>query len=138
MKLELTETLNAADLESIQRGLTTHAMEMDIEPRNVASLYVAIRDSNGLLVGGLTAVTVWRWLHVKELWISEQLRSQGWGKKMMKAAESEARRRDCQHALLDTFDFQARPFYEKLGYRTFGELNDFPLGHRRFFLFKKL
>lgn len=39
---------------------------------------------------------------------------------------------------LDTFDFQARPFYERHGYEVFGTLDDYPPGHSRFFLRKDL
>jgi hypothetical protein len=35
---------------------------------------------------------------------------------------------------LDTFEFQARGFYEKLGFELFGTLDDHPVGHCRFFL----
>jgi GNAT superfamily N-acetyltransferase len=56
----------------------------------------------------------------------------------MAAAEEEARRRGCHHALLDTFDFQARSLYERLGYEVFGTLDDFPRGHQRFFMRKAL
>jgi hypothetical protein len=47
-------------------------------------------------------------------------------------------RRGCHHALLDTFDFQAREFYEKLGYAVFGSLDDFPRAHVRLFMKKAL
>jgi hypothetical protein len=46
--------------------------------------------------------------------------------------------RGCQYVWLDTYSFQARPFYEKLGYRVFGQLPDHPPGHTRFFMFKTL
>jgi len=39
---------------------------------------------------------------------------------------------------VDTHEFQARPFYERLGYTCFGELNDYPKGFRRFFMWKRL
>ena len=39
---------------------------------------------------------------------------------------------------MDTFSFQARPFYEKLGYRVFGQLPDYPRGQTRYFLAKAL
>ena len=52
--------------------------------------------------------------------------------------ESEAARRGCHSSHLDTFDFQALGFYEKLGYRTFGELDDYPPGHRRYSLARPL
>ena len=56
----------------------------------------------------------------------------------MHEAEAEAVRRGCASAYLDTFDFQARPFYERLGYQLFGQLDDFPPGGSRYFLRKRL
>jgi hypothetical protein len=40
--------------------------------------------------------------------------------------------------VLDTFEFQALPFYERRGYRVFGTLDGFPPGYRRFYLQKSL
>jgi len=56
----------------------------------------------------------------------------------MLAAEAEARKRGCDNAHCDTFDFQALPFYQKLGYETFGHLEDYPANHVRYFLRKRL
>jgi hypothetical protein len=39
---------------------------------------------------------------------------------------------------LETHSFQARPFYEKCGYKVFGTLEDYPPGHAKFFLRKRL
>lgn len=39
---------------------------------------------------------------------------------------------------LDTFSFQARPFYKRQGYRVFGSIEDHPPGHARQFLMKRL
>ena len=55
----------------------------------------------------------------------------------MREAEQEALRRGCHHAWVDT-QFGARGFYERLGYRCFGELPDYPAGFTRTFLSKKL
>jgi hypothetical protein len=52
--------------------------------------------------------------------------------------EAEAIRRGCHGAFLDTFSYQARPFYEKLGYEVFGTLEDYPPGHQRFYMRKRL
>jgi hypothetical protein len=38
---------------------------------------------------------------------------------------------------LDTFTFKALKFYERLGYREFGRLDDFPPGHSRICLTKR-
>ena len=56
----------------------------------------------------------------------------------MKRAELYAVERDCTDAYLDTFSFQAGPFYEKLGYRVFGTLENHPAGHLYYFMTKKL
>jgi hypothetical protein len=55
----------------------------------------------------------------------------------MQQAEDEARQRLCLGAWLDTFSFQARGFYERLGYTVFGTINDFPPGHSRIFMKKR-
>jgi GNAT superfamily N-acetyltransferase len=56
----------------------------------------------------------------------------------MKAAEDHARSHGCIGAYVDTFEYQARPFYEKLGYELFGTLEGYPPGYRQFHLVKQL
>src|SRR5437870_10505786 len=92
-------------------------------------LLLMLRDDAGKLMGGLQASIYFKWLYVDFLWIAESLRGQWQGSMLLRAAEEEARRRGCQHAWLNTFDFQARGFYEKHGYTLFGQLPDYPPGH---------
>ena len=75
---------------------------------------------------------------VELLFVPESLRGQGIGAQLMERAETEGRRRGCGNAWLDTFEFQARGFYERLGYRCFGELANYPPGFSRFFMTKAL
>ena len=56
----------------------------------------------------------------------------------MQNAEQEAKKRGCHMAYVDTFDFQARGFYEKLGYSVYGELGDYAHQHTRHYLAKKI
>jgi GNAT superfamily N-acetyltransferase len=90
------------------------------------------------VLAGLNGYTDWGWLFVKLLWVCEPLRGTGMGSRLLAAAELEARARGCRGVWLDTFGFQARGFYEKQGYSMFGELGDFPEGHARYFLSKRL
>jgi ribosomal protein S18 acetylase RimI-like enzyme len=57
---------------------------------------------------------------------------------LLQEAEAIAVKRGCHHSHLDTYSFQAPEFYEKQGYRRFGELPDYPPGHTRYFLRKDL
>jgi len=100
-------------------------------------LAISIRDK-GKIVGGLVAETYWGWMYVRSLWLSERHRGKGWGRKLIQAAETEARKRGLGNVFLDSFTFQAPGFYAKLGYREFGRLKGFPAGHDRVYLTKAL
>jgi len=71
------------------------------------------------------------------LWIAEGFRQRGLGKSLLLAAEREAVHRGCSNAHCDTFDFQSLPFYQRSGYTIFGQLDDYPSGHTRYFLQKR-
>jgi ribosomal protein S18 acetylase RimI-like enzyme len=66
------------------------------------------------------------------------MRGAGAGRRLMMEAEAEALRRGCCAAELDTFSFQARGFYERLGYSVFGALEDYAPGQSRFYMRKRL
>jgi GNAT superfamily N-acetyltransferase len=101
-------------------------------------LSLLVRDEAGNVVGGLFGATYWDWLHVETLWIDEALRGKRYGSRLMAAAEAEAIKRGCKNSFLDTTGFQARPFYERMGYEIFGVLENSPGEHKRFFLQKSL
>jgi len=88
------------------------------------------------IVGGVIAATYWDWLYIDLLWVKKELR--GYGHRLLTLAEQEARQRGARNAYLDTFSFQAPEFYKGHGYRVYGELEEFPTGHQRYFLTKEL
>jgi GNAT superfamily N-acetyltransferase len=90
------------------------------------------------VAGGLIGEVFWNWFYISLLFVKEPLRGQGYGQKLLIMAEEEARQHGAKHAYLDTFSFQAPDFYLKLGYTVFGELDDFPPGHQRYYLAKDL
>jgi GNAT superfamily N-acetyltransferase len=95
-----------------------------------------IYDAKARLRGGLVASTCWGWLEVEDLWLDEGLRGQGYGRRLMALAEAEARARGCQQAWVRTFRFQARGFYERLGYWMVGVLEDYPPGDALYWMRK--
>ena len=99
---------------------------------------IFLKGEKGETLGGLLAHVWSDWLFVAILWVDEGLRGKGHATRLMDAAEDYARKRGCHSAHLDTHSFQARPFYEKRGYELFATLDDFPPGHKKFFLRKKL
>jgi GNAT superfamily N-acetyltransferase len=135
--LRIEEHPDQNDLETVRQGLQTFN-ESKVEAVNHLSLEILLRDEGGKVRGGLLGDTYWGWLSVSILWVDESLRGQGYGRRLLRAAEQEAIRRGCHSAHLDTMSFQARPFYEKEGYHVFGILEDVPIGNQRIFLYKQL
>ncbi|MGD1949461.1 MAG: GNAT family N-acetyltransferase [Leptolyngbyaceae cyanobacterium] len=109
-----------------------------VDQGNYKPLIIFLQDSDNRIAGGIIGETYWQWLYVDLLWVSEAFRGQGYGDALLAAAEQEAINRECQYAYLNTFSFQAPEFYQKRGYVIFGELPDFPQGHKRYFLKKEL
>ncbi|ATF95494.1 putative acetyltransferase [Cedecea neteri] len=91
-----------------------------------------------MLSGGLVAQTWWGALEIQYLWVAEEERRKGYGRALMLRAEMEARKRGCHMTYVDTFSFQARGFYEKLGYREYGKLDGYARKFSRHYLSKEL
>ncbi|MEZ5931526.1 MAG: GNAT family N-acetyltransferase [Alphaproteobacteria bacterium] len=91
-----------------------------------------------VIQGALVGASVWDWLYVNLLWVARRERGRGLGVRLMQAAEAEAEQRGLTGIWVSTYSFQAPTFYEKLGFRTFGRIDDFPSGHVRYFLQKRL
>jgi GNAT superfamily N-acetyltransferase len=99
---------------------------------------VLARTSTGELAGGIRASAFWGYLSIELLWLSEPARGGGIGTRLVRAAEAFAVQHGFQYARVETTSFQAKPFYEKLGYEVFGVLDDFPPGYRSYYLKKRL
>lgn len=56
----------------------------------------------------------------------------------MNIIENEAAKMGCTNVHLDTYGFGAPRFYERLGYERFAVLDDYPKGHSKCFLKKRL
>jgi GNAT superfamily N-acetyltransferase len=136
MEYELTEERDPETVPVAVRAGIRGADPPDVDPRDWRPLNLALRAPDGTIVGGLYGATMWRWLLIDGLWVDRELRSRGLGRKLLLAGEATAIERGCVGAWLGTFDFQARGFYERLGYTVFAELAGFPPGHSHYHLRK--
>ena len=135
LSTDVGETRGAA--ETVMRGLRAYNYEKT-QDADFQPLRIFLRDEKGEIVGGLLADTYWGWLDLGSIWVAEHLREHGYGRQLMARAEAEGVSRGCTQAFLDTFSFQAREFYERLGYVVAGTLDEFPPGHRPFLMRKRL
>jgi GNAT superfamily N-acetyltransferase len=138
VNLTIDEDDSAETAKAIERGLESYnAKAIGIEVHAVP-LNLAVRDETGKLCGGIIARTYTDTLYFETVWMDDSMRGKGHGRAMMTRAEEAGRQRGAHHAWLVTLSFQARPFYEKLGYRVFGEMPVFGGKHTRYIMKKEL
>ena len=141
MNIEVTLTPSQSDLATISEGIKSFnseylSEEVVSEPDTKFAAFV--RNENGVILGGIRATAFWNYCLIELLWLSESYRGSGIGSGLINAAESFARAKGYENMRIETLSFQAKPFYEKLGYKVFGELPDYPKGHTTYCLVKKL
>jgi ribosomal protein S18 acetylase RimI-like enzyme len=131
--------IGAADQAARDRILEAiyDAAQAAEHPFDVEELLVEATDAY-LWLGGLTARITQRWAFVHLLAVAPHARGQRLGTRLMQALEDEARRRGLLGIWLDTYSFQAPGFYAKLGFQEVGRIPDYPPGHARIFLAKRL
>lgn len=126
-----------ADAEEISSRLIAFNREMVNRPDPVP-FTVAVREGDGRIRGGIRAIMHFDVLYIDHFWLDRDLQRGGLGARVIAAAEAEGKRRGANVSWLDTFSWQARPFYEKQGYKVFGELPYVAGKHRRYFMWKQL
>ncbi|MGE3954461.1 MAG: GNAT family N-acetyltransferase [Parachlamydiales bacterium] len=75
------------------------------------------RRADGALIGGATGVSLFGALYIDTLWVDPSLRGSGLGTRLIEGCEKIARERGCTFLYLQTMDWQALPFYQKVGYQ---------------------
>lgn len=135
--LEMTAAPDETAFNAILDAVVDYNTRM-AGPSGHRPLAILIKNGSGAVTGGLWGGSGYGWLFIKLLFVPEALRAGGLGARLMAMAEQEAVQRGCRGIWLDTYAFQARGFYEKLGFRCFGELADYPVGFSRYFMCKTL
>ena len=134
IRLENTESQKAQEIGDLIRSYNRSKRETaKSEPLN---LYV--EDEHGQLLAGLVAETFGNWLEIEYLFVKEDLRGQGIGSQLLQQAESEAKKRNCRFAFVNTYQFQAPAFYQKYGYKKVFTMKDYPYTGQRHYYQKVL
>ena len=134
VRLENTESHKSQIIGDLIRSYNRSKREVaESEPLN---LY--IEDEHGEIMAGLVAETFGNWLEIEYLFVKEDLRGQGIGSQLLQQAESEAKKRNCRFAFVNTYQFQAPGFYQKQGYKEVFTLKDYPYDGQRHYYQKEL
>jgi GNAT superfamily N-acetyltransferase len=132
--LTVESTPLVADVRFLHEGL----LEFNREATGGGEELGVFERLHGEFMGGAYG---WTWggtCYLRYVFVPEVLRRLGLGRKIMRAVESEARRRGCHQIMLETHSFQAPGFYRKLGFEVTCEIADYPRGHRHMTMVKRL
>ncbi|WP_125768454.1 GNAT family N-acetyltransferase [Lapidilactobacillus wuchangensis] len=102
----------------------------------VAHNFLAYADQQQ--IGGATGLVQYDWYFLELLQVDAAFQKQGVGRQLMQAVETFATDQHLTGIRLETWQFQARGFYEKLGYQVWGEIKDCPPGTITYCLEKRL
>jgi len=141
VRIEIELAPSQSDKDALSHGIMGFNDEAidDLEPVDVEQrFHVMARDIAGVLQGGIRATCYWNTLHLELLWLSEDARGSGVGRKLIDQAEAFAVENNCENAFVETTSWQAKPFYEKNGYRLMATLHNRPKGHSTHYLSKLL
>jgi GNAT superfamily N-acetyltransferase len=134
----VTDTADARVEKVVGEGLRRYNAEQSgIDDSRPLAVVVSDPDTNEVL-GGITGRTSLGLLFIDLVFLPDELRGGGLGSRILELAEAEGRRRGCRAALLYTISFQAPRFYERHGWRVFGEIACDPPGTSRIFMTKAL
>ena len=134
IRLENTKSQKAQEIGDLIRSYNRSKRETtESEPLNLYD-----EDEHGQLMAGLVAETFGNWLEIEYLFVKEGLRGQGIGSQLLQQAESEAKKRNCRFAFVNTYQFQAPAFYQKYGYKEVFTMKDYPYTGQRYYYQKEL
>lgn len=115
LRLEHYTTIPKEYEEVLYHGISERAFQAKgLSPIRPFSIF--IKDQKEQVLGGACGTLFYGSLYVDSLWVDEILRNQGWGKRLMQEAEKIGRQHGALFVTLNTMDWEALEFYQKLGY----------------------
>ncbi len=99
---------------------------------------LVLKSPDGTVIGGITASTIFRVMHLEALWVSKEHRKQGHGSRLVLQAEQIGFEKGCIASQTQSFSFQAPVFYQKIGYQVLGIYDGYPDGITEYTLMKRL
>lgn len=136
MSLKITTSPTPNEINEIYEGLLTHNLRY-IQMEQYSPLAV-FKEENDKKIDGITGDILGNWLRIRYLWVDKAYRGQNIGTELLQTMENTAKEKGAKYAEVDTFSFQALPFYQKQGFEIFGTLENYPVSDKKYYLRKAL
>lgn len=136
LTIQFSEELTAEIKQQVIDGLNDYAARKKNLTPMAPFAFTAYQ--NGMVVGSLSGFTIYGSAYVDLLYVEKAYRGQSIGLQLMQHFENWAKTQPIRFLTLNTFDFEARPFYEKLGYRVEFERHGYDNESTLYFMIKYL
>ena len=113
---EFEEAYNDATWDYMVVGLNDFAKQQKGMPK-VTTFTYTLKNDQGEVCGGAGGYVLYGCLYIDLLYIDAAHRGHGNGLKLMQEIEAFALTKDCHMLAVCTMDWEARPFYETLGFQ---------------------
>lgn len=100
--------------------------------------YNFIAYDEGRVIGGAIGFIQYNWYFLDLLYVDSEYRGQDIGTKLIKEIENLAKNEKLTGIRMETWDFQAKEFYKKMGYEVYATIEDCPPGTVDNFLRKRI
>lgn len=117
--LTLVNSLTQKEKKVVMDGLAVYAFEKAAIKKEDAYLpfEFAYKDQEDQVVGGITGFCYYKCLYIDLLWVHPEYRNQKLGRALIEKAESFGKENECLISTVNTMDWEAPEFYQKLGYK---------------------
>jgi ribosomal protein S18 acetylase RimI-like enzyme len=136
-KIDFTNNPSPQAIEALLKGLQQHAKQT-IGKTSFEPFGFLTHDDQGVLTAGCTGVFMYGVSNIRLLWVNETERGKGLGKSLMEKAELFSKENNCRYITVETFNWQAKGFYEKMGYKAELSFNGYDNDSTFYFFRKKI
>jgi len=115
------------EIQALYDGIATHAQLKKNQPPIESFGFFVYSDSQKVLAGCNGAI-LYGCLYIDSLWVDEAMQHQDFGARLIASAECLGKEKGCLFSTVNTMDWEALGFYQKLGYeiefQRMGYLNE--------------
>ena len=128
--LTLSDTPTERDISLIRQRMAEYNHEQTNGEYDKPGIEInlVLKDSEGKVIGGISASTQVRVMYLETLWVADEYRKRGYGRDLVLAAERVGFDRGCITSHTWSLSFQAPGFYQKIGYEILGIYDGYPDG----------
>lgn len=115
IEIRYTPNPSAEEIQSLYNDIAEHAQLKKNQPP-IESFGFFVHDDFQKVTAGCNGAMYYGCLYIDSLWVDESLRHKNIGTKLMEAAETFGKERGCLFSTVNTMDWEALGFYQKLDY----------------------